>query len=277
MNHFLLYVDVVAISFCSGYIFRDFMQQKLHLSGLFAHLWKKPSPCAKLLSVWVYRECVAPRCRTSKASVQYQRWWTSQPVKMKSSVSLLFGLLVGWFEGELQAYNSWRWELIQPCQAVHSQRVCNVNDTSFAQAGRTINTQQDFDAYLGNCTTITGNLTIGPNYQGSLNISGTTRLDSLGHIAPPLNLTDILLSDVEHISYLRFEGATALRQMSAPKLTNAGSLEVQLINGIYLSFPALETVENVHLKGKIARYVCIVNHPGLATADCSQSCRTSAW
>lgn len=145
-------------------------------------------------------------------------------------------------------------------QVATSQRECNVDDTAFGQGrGRVIGSQQDFDTFLSNCTSITGNLTVGPDYQGSLNITGVTRIDDLTHIAPPLGLTDIYLSDVGYIRYLRFKGMASLRQISAPNLLTVGGVELGSSTLLYISLPRLETVENfVMLKGQIGRYTSLI-------------------
>lgn len=134
-----------------------------------------------------------------------------------------------------------------------------------------VESQSDFDATFGNCTTIVGYISISPNYTGAFimkNITNITEgLLTLGMQylsacnervvtttqSPTPFLTSVQANNLVETYLLDFTGVPALESISLPNLSAVGILNVHSSPKMSLNFPKLAFAMEIAIEGGFSR------------------------
>jgi hypothetical protein len=121
-----------------------------------------------------------------------------------------------------------------------------------------VHSQDDVDSLVNGCFTITGKIEIATNYTGSFNLSGVsfmtgfiTTSGAYSEAVP--GLTSVTLNDLEYISHLYLRNVSSLSAVSAPKLTQGISIQINTAIPSTIDFPLLENAGDLYLLGNITR------------------------
>lgn len=152
--------------------------------------------------------------------------------------------------------------LILGADIVYNGGICDLTNytNNWWWDGYLIETQADFDATLGNCTTIIGPIFISENYTGSLimnNITNMTQdLSNYGimgkTITPSARLTSLQADNLVWLGGMNLEGVPALNLISMAKLEFVDRLIIYS-NPALLKLPELKNATDIEIYGGYLR------------------------